>query len=81
MRDEDQRPVVDGQRPLELLERGQVEVVGRLVEDEAASCPGRLLGELRPRPLARRKARSRPQHMLRVEVELGEQGASVPFAK
>ena len=58
MRDEDERAVERAQRPLELLDRGQVEVVRRLVEHEAA-CPARRLErELGPRALARREARA-----------------------
>jgi hypothetical protein len=53
MGDEDQRPVVDRERPLELLDRRQVEMVRRLVEDEAARASRRLQCEFRPRALAR----------------------------
>jgi len=81
VRDEDQRAVVDGQRPLELLDGGQVEVVRRLVKHEAARAPSRLQRQLRARPLARRQARAAAQHVLRIEVELGEQRAGIAFAE
>ena len=70
MRDEDQSPVVRAECALELLDRRQVEVVRRLVEDEAAGSARGLDGELRTRPLTRREASGRPQDVARVEVEL-----------
>ena len=57
MRDDDERAVVRLQRRLELLDRLQVEVVRRLVEDEAVDPARSQLRELRPRPLARRERR------------------------
>ena len=82
MGDEDQRARRRrDERPLELLDRRQVEVVRRLVEDEAARAARRLQRELGPRPLARREARAAPQHVLRVEVELREQRARLPLAQ
>jgi len=81
VRDEDQRAVVDGQRPLELLDGGQVEVVRRLVEHEAARAAGRLQRQLRARPLAGGQARASAQHVLRVEVEFRQQRASIALAQ
>ena len=75
MRHEDERPVVDAESPLELLDRRQVEVVRRLVEDEAANATSRLHGELGARPLARREAARRPEHVGRVQIELREERA------
>ena len=53
VRDEDDRAAVAVQRPLELLHGPEVEVVGRLVEDEQVHAPCLQLGEVRARPLAR----------------------------
>ena len=73
MRDKDERSLEHAQGTLELLDRGQVEVVRRLVEHEAAGTAGRLQRELGARPLAGRQAPRSPQHVVRVEVELGQQ--------
>ena len=55
VRDEDQRSVEGAQRALELLDRGQVEVVRRLVEHEAADARAPPAARARPRPLAGRE--------------------------
>src|SRR2546430_9253981 len=60
------------ERGLELLDRRQVEVVRRLVEDEAVHAASRRERERRARPLARREAASRPQDVVGAETELGE---------
>ena len=52
MGDEEQRAVEGGQRLLELLDGGQVEVVGGLVEHEAVHALGREQGEHGARALA-----------------------------
>ena len=51
MRDEDQRPVVDAECPLELLDRRQVEMVRRLVADEAAGSARVLNRQISPSSL------------------------------
>ena len=51
--DEQQGAVVAVERELELLDRLEVEVVGRLVEHEAVHSPGHQRGEDRPAPLPR----------------------------
>ena len=81
MRDEDERAVERAQRALELLDRGQVEVVRRLVEHETARSARRLERELGPRPLTRRETPGRPQHVVGVEVELREERARISFAQ
>ena len=81
MCDEKQRPVERAQRPLELLDRRQVEVVRRLVEHEAPRSARRLERKLGPRPLARREAPGRPQDVVGVEVELGEERARISLAQ
>ena len=45
MGDEEQRAGVVGEGGLEALDRGQVEVVGGLVEDEAPGAAGEAAGE------------------------------------
>ena len=66
-------PVEGAERALELLDGRQVEVVRRLVEDEAARAARRLNRELGARPLARRQASGAPNDVLCVEVELRQQ--------
>ena len=75
MRDEEQRAVEGGERPLELLDGRQVEVVRRLVEHEAPGAARRLNRQLGAGPLAGRQASGPPEHVRGVEVELREQGA------
>ena len=53
VRDEDDRAGVAVERGLELLDRRQVEVVRRLVQDEAVDALRRRAGELGARSLAR----------------------------
>ena len=75
--DDDEGAVVAAERLLELLDRLEVEVVGRLVEDEQVH-PARLeLGQVRSRPLARRERRARPADVLRAEPELRQQRSGV----
>ena len=78
MGDEDQRPVEDAERALELLDRGEVQMVRGLVEDEAAGSAGSLDRELRARPLAGGKAPCRALHVRSVEVELRQQCPRFP---
>jgi len=52
VRDEDQRSVEHAQRALELLDRGQVEMVRRLVEDEAVHAARLQQRERRAAPLS-----------------------------
>src|SRR5579884_3914935 len=51
--DEQHRPVVAGERPLELLDRLDVEVVRRLVQDEAVDAARGDERQAGPRALAR----------------------------
>jgi hypothetical protein len=73
MGDENQRAVEGAERALELLHGGEVEVVRRLVEDEAARTARRLHRELGARPLARRQASAPPNNVLSVQIELRKQ--------
>ena len=75
MRDEDQCAVEGGERPLQLLDRRQIEVIRRLVEDEAPGTARRLNRQLGTSPLAGRELSRRPENVRGVEVELGEQGS------
>src|SRR5580765_2661821 len=81
VRDEDERAVERAQSALQLLHCGQVEVVRRLVEHEATRAARRLERELGPRPLTRRETRGRAQHVVGVEVELGEERAGLSRAQ
>ena len=56
MRDEQQGAVVGVERLLELLDGRQVEVVGRLVEDEEVDAARLEQGHRGPGPLAGREA-------------------------
>ena len=56
-RDDDERAVVAVERHLELLDRLEVEVVRRLVEEQQVDAARLELREVRPRPLARRQRR------------------------
>ena len=57
MGDEEQRALVRGEGLFELLDRGQVEMVRRLVEHEAVDAAGHEQREHGPRALARRQRR------------------------
>jgi len=81
VRDEDERAVVNRERPLQLLHGRQVEVVGRLVEHEAAGPARRLERELRARPFPGREALAGPQHVLCVKVELGEERPGIALSE
>ena len=70
-------PVVGLERRLELLDRLEVEVVRRLVEDEAVHAAGREQRERGPRALARRERRRGPDDVVGAERELREQRARV----
>ncbi len=52
MADQHQGPVIAIQGLLKLLDGGQVQVVGRLVEHQAVGAPGHQQGQARPGPLA-----------------------------
>ena len=60
MRDDDERAVVARERLLELLDRLEVEMVGRLVEDEEVDAGRLQLGQVRARALARGEGRAGP---------------------
>ncbi len=61
------------ERRLELLDGRQVEVVRRLVEDQAVHALGAEQRERRPRPFAGRQRIRGPGDVLGSEPELGEQ--------
>ena len=63
--DQQERAVEAGDRLLELLDGRQVEVVGRLVEDEAVDALGHQQGEDGPGPLARRERARRSSDVAR----------------
>ena len=73
MRDEEQRARPRLERLLELFDRGQVEVVGRLVEHEAVRAPSHEQGELRACALTGRQRGARALDVVRAEAELGQQ--------
>jgi hypothetical protein len=81
MRDEEQRALESAERALQLLHGRQIEVVRRLVENEATRAASRLNGELGARPLARRKASGAPNDVLCVEVELRQQRPRLPLGQ
>ena len=68
-------PGVGVQRRLQLLDRRQVEVVGRLVEHQQVDAARLQQRQRRPGPLARRQRRRRPQHVVGPQAELGQQRA------
>src|SRR5215468_7305803 len=65
------------QRPLELLDRRDVEVVARLVEDQAVDAARSEQSEQRTRSLPRRQRGRVAPHVVGAEPELGEQRARV----
>ena len=65
------------QRRLELLDRLEVEVVGRLVEHQAVDALGHELGEQGAGALARREVGARPVDVVGAEPELGQQRAGL----
>src|SRR5215208_277731 len=70
---DDQRPFVGLERTLELIDRGEVEVVRRLVEHEQVHAAGCHERDARTRSLARRQRGGRAEHVIRTEAELREQ--------
>jgi hypothetical protein len=64
------------ERELELLDRGDIEMVRGLVEDEAVDAPGGEQGNQRPCPLAGRERRRVAEDVVGAEAELREQGSS-----
>ena len=77
MGDDDERAVVRAQRLLELLDGFEVEVVRGLVEHEEVHLARLELGQVRPRPLARRQRRPGAPDVVGAEPELGEQGPRI----
>src|SRR5579884_1564644 len=75
VRDDDEGTLVRLERALELLDRLEVEVVGRLVEGEAVHPARREQRERRARPLAGREPRRGPHHVVGAERELREERA------
>ncbi len=73
MRDDDEGAVPAGERLLELLHGLEVEMVGRLVEDEEVDPRGLELREVCPRPLARGERVARTADVVGAEAELREQ--------
>jgi hypothetical protein len=72
---EQQRALVRLERLLELLDRGEVEVVGRLVEHEHVDAARLQQGEPGAGPLAGRQLVDGTRDVVGLEPELGEQGA------
>ena len=81
MGDQEQRAGVGVQRLLELLDGGQVEVVGRLVEHEQVDPAGLQQRQRGAGALARRQRRRGPQHVVGAQPELGQQCAHVGLAR
>jgi hypothetical protein len=77
VRHQKERAGVGGECAFQLLDRGEVEVAGGLVEDEAVRAERNLDGELCPRSLAGRERGDLPEDVLFIQVELGEQRPSV----
>jgi len=72
--DEDDGGVEIGQITLEPLERGDVEVVGRLVEEQELGAGGERTRQRRPGQLAARECDEPPLGVLVAEPEAGEHG-------
>ena len=70
-------PSYDVERRFELLDGGQVEVVGGLVEHQAVHALRREAGEHGPRALAGRERACGARDVLRAEPELRQQRAGV----
>jgi hypothetical protein len=64
------------ERALELFDRGDVEVVRRLIEDETVHSSSREQSNQHARPLAVRQRRGVTQDMICAETELCEQRSS-----
>ena len=77
MRDEQDGPVECVERPLQLLDRRNVEMVRRLVEDQAVDAARREQRDQRPRALAGRKRCRVAQDVVGAEAELGQQPARI----
>src|SRR5207253_9783315 len=75
VRDEQAGAVVRCECALQLLDRLDVEVVGRLVEDETVDAPRGEERESGASALPGRERRSGTEHVLRPETELREQRA------
>jgi hypothetical protein len=78
--DRDDRARGGGERVLEDLERVEVEVVGRLVEQQQVGLGGDDGGDRRARPLAGAEALERAADRVGVEAEVGEQRAGARLA-
>ena len=61
----------------EMLDRGQAEMVGGLVEDQQVHAPGLEQRQGRPGPLARRQRARRAQHVAGHQSVLGQQRPDV----
>ena len=77
MRDDHEGPVVLGESELQLLDRFEIEMIRRFVEDQNVHATCLLLGEVGPRPLAWRERRGRTADVVGAEPELREQGSGV----
>ena len=73
--DQQQRALVGVERRLQLLDGGQVEVVRRLVQDQQVDAPALEQRQRRAGALARGQGGRRAQHVVRLQAELGQQGA------
>jgi hypothetical protein len=77
VRHEDDRPVKRIEGPLEFLDRGDVEVIRRLVEDETVDTPRGEQREHGPRSLARRQRARFAADVVGAEAELRQQSPRV----
>ena len=75
MRHEQNRPGINVERALELLDRSNVKVVRGLVEDETVHTASREQSDQRARALARRERARVAQHVVGAKAELREQRA------
>ena len=75
VRDEDDRALEGFEGLLELLDRGEVEVVRRLVEHQAVHAASHQQGEHGPCAFTRRQRRRRATDVIGTKSELGEQRA------
>src|SRR3954451_5884930 len=81
MGDEHGRARVVGERADELVERLDVEVVGRLVEDEDVHPPQDEERQLRPRALPGRERRARAERVVATQAELRDRRARVGLGR
>jgi len=73
VRGDDERPPVRPQRRLDHLQRVEVQVVRRLVEQDQVRARADDRRDVHPRPLTRAQARERPVDRVRAEPVVREQ--------